>query len=449
VRLLPATILALFVIGSASARAQDCAGPMPVACPLLRTAKAIFVGTVTQDDPKSPTLRFRVTEAFKGVEDGYVDLARSPFQFNFQVGQQYLIFAVSCDWPGTDSHCLTIWSCSYTRPVETAAAIVEQLRAEKSGKRVAAVYGTLVRTLAEDREDWMDGYRRPLANILVRLRSDDKTFETRTDAEGAYAFQRVPPGIYQASADLPADLILGNEILEGPVKPFELPRRCCFENDLYALPSGRITGKVIGPDGQGLHSAVVYLYLASRYKNGKTGSYSLQGKWRPAAEWRPFEFSGLPGGDYVLVFNPKNEENPDAPFPTMFYPGANDLESSRIIHLADGEQLNGADIHVGGPLPTRRISVRLLWGDRNPQDFYPPQVLVHASRGVNPFPEEASRESYSLNLLLNAHYLVHAEAICPMGATGKVETPEVSVDGSDLSVSEVALEFRYGECKSK
>jgi hypothetical protein len=444
VRRLPPLILALFVVSLTSARAQDCSGPIPSACPLLSTAKAIFVGTVTQDEKDSETRRFRVTEAFEGVKGDYIDLSRSPYHFDFRLGEQYLVFAIPCFWKGASSRCLTISECSDTRPLEYAAAILEQLRAEKNGKRVAAVYGTLVRTLGD--ADWEEDYRHRLPNTLIRLQSDNKSFEARTDEHGAYAFDRLPPGKYHVSADLPPNLVLGNVIGDDPVKPFELPRRCCFENDLYALPSGRISGRVIGPDGKPLHLAVVNLYLASRYKDGRPSSYSLQGKGSPLAKWKPFEFYHLPGDDYVLVFNPKNAEDPDAPFPTTFYPSATSVESSQVIHLADGQQLLDADIHVSDPLPTRQITVRLDWGGKQPRDYYPPQVFVSATRGKNPFPQGKGPYAYTLNLLLGSRYAVHAEAICQMGTKGKAETGDATVDGSDLSVSEVTLKFATGEC---
>jgi hypothetical protein len=446
---LPVAILAVLAMSLTSAHAQDCSGPLPSACPLLNTAKVIFVGTATAAPEDSPTLRFRVTEAFKGVKGEYVDVSKGLSHFEFTLGEQYLVFAAPCGWEGASSQCLTIPPCSETRALQYAAAIVEQLRAEKNGKRVAAVYGTLVRTLGEERGDWVEGYRRPLPNILVRLQSDKKSFETRTGEHGEYAFNRVPPGKYQVSADLTPDSVLGDVIGNDPIKPFELPRRCCFENDLYALPAGRISGEIIGPDGKPLHLAVAYLYPASRYKDGKQGSYSLQGKARPSAEWKPFEFYHLPGDDYVLVFNPKSEEDPDAPFPTTFYPRASNLESSHVIHLADGQQLSEADIHVKDPLPTRQITVRLAWGGRQPEDFYPPQVIVNASRGKNPLPEQTSRYVYTLNLLLSARYAIHAEAFCQMGTKGKAETGNATVDGSDLSVSELTLEFATGECAHK
>ena len=248
---------------------------------------------------------------------------------------------------------------------------------------------------------------------------------------------------------MPSDLVLGDLIGNDPIKPFELPRRCCLEYNLYALPSGRISGEVIGPDGKPLRLAVVYLYSASRYKERKQGSYSLQGQSRSFAQSKPFEFYHLPGDDYVLVFNPKNEENPDAPFPTTFYPHSPSVEGAQVIHLADGQQLSGTDIQVSDALPTRRITLRLVWDDRRREDFYPPQVVVNASTGENPFPEETGRDTFTLSLLLSSRYTIHAEAFCRIGATGKAETSAETVDGNDLSVSDVTLRFTKGECAHK
>ncbi len=438
-------ILAVVTIGSPSVSAQDCAGPFPSDCPLLATAKVIFVGSVTENEKNSPSVKFHVIEAFKGIHSDVVDLDKGLHEFGFEVGKQYLVFAVPCIWQGADKHCLMNGICSSTRSVENAAAILQQLRAEKNGNPVAAVYGTLVRTLGAGRHDWKEGYDHPLPNIVVRLRSDKNSFETITDPQGAYAFGRVPPGKYQVSADLPPDLELGNVIGDGPVEPFELPRRCCFENNLYALPSGRITGQVIGPDGKPLRLVIVYLYPASRYKNGERGVYGLQGRGIPSAEWKPFEFHHLPADDYVLVMNPRNERNSDASLPMTFYPRSATIEGAQIIHLADGQKLSDADIHVDSPLPARQVTVRLLWGDKQPKDFYPPQLIVKASTETPPFAEEAGPDVYKVNVLLGARYTVHAEAYCRVG-TKNVRTDDATVDGSDQSVSEIEIRFANGEC---
>jgi hypothetical protein len=439
-------ILAVFTIGAVAVSAQDCSGPEPSACPLLNTAKVIFVGSVTENEKDWPTTRFRVSEAFKGVQGDVVDVDKGLHEFGFEVGKQYLVFAVPCIWQSAGKGCLMNAICGGTRALNDAAAVLQQLRAEKSGKQVAAVYGMLVSRLGEVRADRNEVQERPLPNILIKLQSDKKSFETSTDAQGAYAFGSVPPGKYQVSADLPADRVLGNVIGNDSVQPFELPRRCCFENNLYALPSGRITGEVIGPDGKALRLVVVHLFPASRYKPGENGSYSLQGQGGPTGGWKPFEFDHLAGGDYVLVMNPKNEADPDAPFATTFYPQSANIEGAQVIHLADGQQLSGADIHVENPMATRQVTLRLAWGNRRPQDFYPPQVTVMATRGRNPFPEKVGEAAYRMNVLLNGRYAIRVQAFCKMGTKGKAMTDNVAVDGSDLSVSEIVMRFDEGQC---
>jgi hypothetical protein len=442
--------LAVFLAGCTSAQAQiDCAPPQPASCRLLDGAKAIFVGTVTEANEKSLIRRFRVTEPFKGVHEHSIDISEIPGSFDLKVGEQYLVFASSCPWNGAGPGCLAEMPCSRTRKLADAAAILEELRSEKNGKRVAAVYGTLTRTLEANQGIWEENYRSSLPHITLRLGAAGKSFATKTDDRGAYAFESIPPGTYQVSAELPPDLMLGEMIGSGSPAPFELPRRTCFEMDLYALPTGRISGEVISPDGKPLPTAVVYLYRASWYKNAKPGLFSFQGQDNPSKEWKAFEFYHLPADDYVLVFNPKDEEDPDAPYRTTFFPQATSFGTARLIHLADGEQISSADIHVSDPLPTRQVSVRLIWGDRSSHDFYSPQVIVKASRGVVPYPYEAGRDTYSLNLLLNSSYTIRAEAFCRMGTTGKAETGNVSVDGSNLSVTEVTLKFVVGECLQK
>lgn len=247
----------------------------------LKNAKAIFVGTVIEGNERSARCRLRVDESFKGANGRYVDLSPDirP-SIHFELGEQYLVFAYACPYEGAEKNCLTgTGPCSSTRPLEGARALVEQLRAEKSGKGLAPVYGTLTRALEHVGGIWEEGYERPLRHTLVKLTSDKKSFATRTDEYGVYSFRHLPPGKYHVSADLPPHMTLGNVNGDGPVAPIELPRRSSFMIDLYALPTGRITGKVMGPDGKPLDSAALELYQASRYR--EAGLFGFQGKGTP------------------------------------------------------------------------------------------------------------------------------------------------------------------------
>lgn len=415
---------------------------------LLKKSKAIFVGTVVEGDEHSLRCRLRVMEPFKGVRGDYVDLSPYPGpSVHFKLGEQYLVFASSCPYQDAGKKCLTAGGyCSSTRPLEYARALVEQLRAEKSGIGMAPVYGTLVRTLESDMGIWEEGYERPLPHVVVRLKSDKKSFETRTDEYGVYCFRRLPPGKYQVAADLPSNMALGETIGNGPIPPVELPRRASFMIDLFALPTGRITGRVIGPDGKPLIRADVELYRASRYKERELGLLSHQGDWSPSGKWEHFEFYHLPADDYVLVFNSLNQEHPDAPFPRTFYPDAPDLKSSQIIHLAEGQQILDADIHVSSLTGARPITLRIAWNVKRPQDFDAPNVIVEASKGMIPWAYPQGEDTYLLHLFPDARYTIHAEASC-RSAAGIAKSGSVTLDGSNTSVSEVTLTFDEGECR--
>lgn len=67
-----------------------------------------------------------------------------------------------------------------------------------------------------------------------------------------------------------------------------------------------------------------------------------------------------------------------------------------------------------------------------------------ASTGVAPHPFADGEGTYTLNLLLNSEYTIHGEAFCQ--TKGKLVTNSVTVNGSDLSVSEANLTFEQDRC---
>jgi hypothetical protein len=315
----------------------DCAGPMPRSCSLLKETRAVFVGSLTA---KTPQYRFRVDEKIKGVTGDSFDVEAFPcigYEY-FQVGKRYLVFVdvIRLD----DGEHLFAHKCGPTRELKYAQAILQQMRAEKDGKRDASVYGMLQRTLDPYTGIWDEDYIRALPGIAVRLQSKERIFETKTDALGAYAFERLPKGTYQVSADLPPNLEVAQQISKEPAPPLELPRRSCYEHDITALPTGQIAGRVMGLDGAPLITASVELYRADLYQEGQAGVFGYQG------DSKPFEFVHLPAGDYILVFNRRDQARSGTSFPRTFYPDAPDLRSAQIIHLKDGQKIVNADIRL-------------------------------------------------------------------------------------------------------
>ncbi len=78
--------------------------------------------------------------------------------------------------------------------------------ARKRGEPVASVYGMLWRSFEHQEGIWEEGDDHPMPNVAVRLSKGKKSFVTKTDEHGVYAFQDLPKGTYEASADLPPGL---------------------------------------------------------------------------------------------------------------------------------------------------------------------------------------------------------------------------------------------------
>jgi hypothetical protein len=435
-----ALLCALLALAAASLRAQDCAPPEPGPRTLLKLGEVIAVGIVTGE--RNGSYQFSVTEALEGLAGGSVTVMPLPNSGGLQIGKQYLLFA---NWFTFDDgkRVLTIGPCGLTRSLDRAQSLLEQLRAEEAGRRVASVYGMLVRTTDPVFGISTEAYERPLPGIVITLESRGKKLETTTDEHGAYAFEYVPPGTYQVLAQLPAGLALGEPLKQGSPPPFELPRKSSFDCELFAMPTGSITGQVIGPDGNALRSTSVELYTAEEYRPDSRGDWSSEG------EGKPFQFDHLPPGEYVLVFDRTNDPSPDDPFSRTFYPDAADLAHANRIHLSNGQQLANIDIHVANPWPTRQIRIQLNWAGNTPSAFYSPDVVVTTTKRHTPYPFKSGNDAYTLNLFLDAQYTIKAEAYCRLPARGKLTSPDVVVDGGDIATSEVKLVLDHGGCVPK
>jgi len=345
--------------------AQDCSGPGPTKRRVLKYYQAIFIGTVIPSNKASQT-RFQVTDQLAGKLGRYVYVYPTASR-DFETDKQYLVFASRCPWE-SGKGCLTSLPCDDTRPLERASALLKQLRAERSGKPRASVFGML---LYQQEDQW-----RPLLNTVVRLHNGRRSFEARTDEQGAYSFEQLGGGNYRVSADLPPNMEIAG-LLGSPPEPFDLPSHTSLEHDILVFPTGRIAGTVIGPGDKPLHATSVSLYRADYYQQGKAGVYGYQGPHGPHEEnWRPFEFDHLPAGDYILVFNYADFVERDAPFHRTFYPHAAKVEDAQIIHLAAGQQITNADIHVGEAAALREITVRVAWSGKGPTGWVPVRIVA-------------------------------------------------------------------------
>jgi len=470
-----AIVFALLLSFVPAARSCTCSQSAPGECPGLQPSDVVFLGTVraAQDITYAPLgsaessgapvdivaarltrYSFHIDERFasanipadvstidifSGGEDGDCG-------YRFKVNEQYLVFTHQ----GTEGR-LFATICNGTRPASQALALLPQLRAMRSGQRVASVFGVLRRAdppflAPEDDPD------EPLARTSLKLRSRYDRFQTNTDANGVFTFYDVHAGEYNFTADLPPRTELTQKPGAGGLSPFKIPNGACYEYDVDALPTGHIRGSVLGPSGKPLPLASVELYRAGSYSDSRPGLWGFQG----ATGF--FDFDHVGPGQYIIVFNRTNRMDPNSPFRRTFYPAVANENDAKWIKLKDGQQLSNVNLRVANAYPNHSVRVRVKWqGTRPPGKV---TVMAKADAGDNPAAQKIADGLYEVTLLESANYTISAwEDLSPQrlvarrgGAAcappARIDAAPIVIQGSDSKMQEVNLTFASPVCSN-
>jgi hypothetical protein len=423
---LAAALLLLFI--PSSLWACTCSKEPPGKCPGLQSDDVVFLGTVTEvaavapdatsaeaataaantneanpgAAPQSATpitrYHFHIDEKFAGPNTADIDVFSggddADCGYYFKKGEQYIVFTQQ----ETEGRLFAV-ICSQTRPVSEGRAILPQLRAMRNHDRVASVFGVLRRAdppLLAPTDDPED----PIPHIKLKLRSKDDRFSASTGPDGVYSFYDVHAGEYVYTADLPARFEFSQKTLKGGLPPFKIPSGACYEYNVNALPTGKIRGSVLGPNGKSLQIASVELYRAERFDPAQPGLWGFQG-----ADGK-FEFDHIGPGEYLLVFNRMNRLDPNSPFSRTFYPSEPEQSEAKMIKVKDGQQILNANIKLQNGYLTRTVKVQLKWeGGRPPGEV---TVTAQAEKGDNPAARKISDTLYEFTLLQSAAYTFSA-----------------------------------------
>lgn len=392
-------------------------------CPGLGgSAGPVFLGTVLRVTDLPPTgaatflssrkARIQVNESFGGLApdvreiDVLTGLGGGDCGVPFKPSEVYLVDAfVSKDG------LVHAGICSSTRRIDAVGAALRILRQRRDGQAVPSLAGLIVQ-----RDRNFDGLLgtyvpKPLPNALVRVKSERESYETRADPEGLYAFYGLPPGRYEFAPDLPQGTTLSWYIgSDRPQVPFELKGAACQERDIEVFASGSIQGRVLDSSNNPLPHAFVYIVPADE----KALPKERQLYWVSQGKEGFFKFVHIPPGQYLVLVNPDDSQNPAFPYWRTFHPGVHDRESATVITLRAGEQVKQADIRLRQQFAPRHLSVRVTWADgRLIKNF----VYIVAKGTANPeLTSDASTDTRAsvgdLKILPNEPYEVQAELTC-------------------------------------
>ena len=470
-----AFVSALLVLFSPAARSCTCSQSPPGECPGLQSSDVVFLGTATaaqdiayalpgsNESSGAPVdiVAARLTRYTFHIDERFASANNPPdvstidifsggedgdCGYRFKVNEQYLVFTHQ----GTEGR-LFATICNGTRPASQALALLPQLRAMRSGQRVASVFGVLRRAdppflAPEDDPD------EPLARISLKLRSRYDRFQTNTDANGVFTFYDVHAGEYNFTADLPPRTELTQKPGAGGLSPFKIPNGACYEYDVDALPTGHVRGSVLGPSGKPLPLASVELYRAGSYSDSRPGLWGFQG----ATGF--FDFDHVGPGQYIIVFNRTNRMDPNSPFRRTFYPAVADENDAKRIKLKDGQQLSNVNLRVADAYPNHSVRVQVKWQGTRPAGKV--TVMAKADAGDNPAAQKIADGVYEVTLLDAANYTISAwEDLAPQrlaarrgsaacAPPARIDAAPIVVQGSDSKMQEVNLTFASPVCSN-
>lgn len=302
----------------------------------------------------------------------------------------------------------------------------------------------------------------PVPNTALKLRSKYDRFTANTDKNGIFTFYDVHAGEYEFTADLPPTLQLSERTLTGPLPMFTIPANACYEYNVDALPTGRITGTISDPSGKPLRLASLELFRAGTYTGARSGLWTFQGSKAV------FEFDHVGPGNYIIVYNRGNRMNPNSPYPRTFYPGTEDMNEAKPIEVKEGEQLDHLDFAVKDAFPTRQLRVHLNWKDGRPAGLV--TVMAKADKGDNPSAEKMNDGGFAFTLVKGVHYTISAfenldpSAAAPRRSSGetangsapandcapptRIDSDSIVVDASDEATQDITLTFSAPPCAS-
>lgn len=278
----------------------------------------------------------------------------------------------------------------------------------------------------------------PLPGALIRVRSRGRTFETKSDADGLFAFYGLPSGEYEFAPDLPPHTTFSRYIeSEAPPDRFPVSSEACRERNVEVFASGSIQGRVVDSSNRIVTDATVHLRPVEAA--GLPDSQRLPRAYQSKGGY--FKFPHVSAGRYLLLVNPNDERDPEFPY----------RKTAAVITVRDGEQARNADIRLGESFAVRHLNVRVTWADGSPVRTF---VFLEAKGTADPALESSATTDTGagvLKLLANEPYQVQARLTCRYSDDNSVGPGEtLRSSGITLSMRDdpgkVALRFPANTC---
>ena len=361
------TVIALL---PAASWACACLPPGPP-CDAAWKASAVFVGTaveVTHDLASSadPFLRthvvFDVTEPFTGMEgrgkrvEVRTGTGVGDCGFGFEPGRSYVVYG----WQNPDG-VLTAGTCSRTAAVEDAHADLEYLRGLPRAGPFGYVFGVAGNVAVQGHFDramqmWIPA---GIAGVVVSLSGPGKTAGLATGEDGAFRFDRLPPGKYQIAVAKD-----GYSSTGGPASVDVHAGGCAYASEGLAVDR-KIAGKVTGADGWPAGNIQVEIVP---FRPTPSNQLPFPVAETLTAADGTYELRHLLRGEYYLGIHLAHTPSKEMPYARYFYPGTEDPSAAAIAIVEQGPGTKTYSFSIPAPQKERRVEGFVYWPDGRPAE---------------------------------------------------------------------------------
>lgn len=412
-------MVVMLVAGARIADACECVS-MP-ACQRFWAADAVFTGVVTDvtwSEDKKQRLSHTtlvVERGFRGAS-GQVILtgAFTSCQFNFIVGQRYLVYAYR-HADGT----LGAGACSGTKLLGDAIEDLENaehLPPPGSGGRI---YGR-VRRIEQDLLDRRNSQDKYPAGIAITLRdSSGAPLELRTNAEGEFEAIGLRADKYSISMDAPATARVS---YEPPT--IDLKDRACVPVSVAYQSDGRIGGRIVNANGLAASRVWVSVFPSKFTTKKEYPEVSMQMKLTDT-DGR-YEIGPLPPGDYQVGVNVEWPASPESPYPPTYFPGVVNRAQAETITVREGE-MHRANFVLPQKLAPLTVTGIVVFPDGTPARNVTVSLVAGTVSGISSARTDAAG-SFTLTGLSGSTYSVRASFYTSAENNGSAEATVAVAD---------------------
>ncbi len=301
--------------------------------PVVRTSPDGRAVPTPPPPPGAPsTVTFSVSEYLKGEGAAEVNINTSEgcctCGYLFTENVEYVVFAYARHGAWSTN------TCTPTRPLKSAAALVEQLRVARSGGVVAQIYGFAGQAGPKPSPEPFGGME-PVSSLRVQAVGSRQTFEAVTSPNGAFAFTDLPADTYRIEPVPPPGSRTAEMALRTPVRRFDVrtDTRSC-EANIRLVNDGELSGVLVNAEGRPVRGLVRGLIVDETVPEAQRVVVFHETE----ADGR-FRLPLIASGKYQISVSPMRAGGIDYKR-VIYFPGVASSSDARTFEMRPGDRID-------------------------------------------------------------------------------------------------------------